>query len=195
MANIVPRQNQTASLARPFSEWDPFERMRDLMQFDLFQDLPRRWFMDLTTNAMYTPRFDVREEKECFIIKADMPGIKEADVDISITGSRLSISGRREEEKVDETKSYYTRERSYGAFSRAFTLPESIDADQIRARMQDGVLEVTIPKRAESQPKKIQLQTRSNGSDDGNGHTNGNGEQQLTSGEQQTKLTPKEESM
>jgi HSP20 family protein len=195
MANIVPRHNQPGPIARQFSEWDPFERMRDLMQFDLFQDLPRRWLMDQAPSASYMPRFDVREEKECFTIKADMPGIKEADVDISITGNRLTISGKREEEKVDESKSYYTRERSYGSFSRAFTLPETIDADQIRAAMQDGVLEMTIPKRAESQPKKIALQTRGGGS-----ASSGSGSNRATSGpggngEQPAQRTPKGESL
>jgi HSP20 family protein len=74
------------------------------------------------------------------------------------------ISGQREEEKADESKSYYTRERSFGSFSRAFTLPDSIDSDHIEASMRDGVLQVTIPKSSESQPKKIPLAKGDGGS-------------------------------
>jgi HSP20 family protein len=176
MANIVPRKNQTgitprrnqpAPLARAFGDWDPFERMRELMQWDLFSDLPRRWFGE-DVSPLYTPRFDVREEKDALVFKADLPGIKEEDVDVSITGNRLTVSGKREEEGevVDESQSYYCRERSYGSFSRSFTLPEEVDADQVQASMKDGVLSLRIPKSPTAQPKKIQLKS-GNGDDGG----------------------------
>jgi HSP20 family protein len=99
----------------------------------------------------------VRKEKEAFTIKADLPGIKEDDVDISITGNRLTVSGKREEETVDESDSYYCRERSHGSFSRSFTLPDTVNAEQIQADMQDGVRNLRVPKSPESQPKKIPL--------------------------------------
>lgn len=162
MANIVTRRNQPAPIARRFAEWDPFERMRELMQWDPFQDLPQRW-LGGAGPEIYTPTFDVREEKEAFVFKADLPGIKEEDVDLSITGNRLTVSGKREEENVDERESYYCRERSYGSFTRTFTLPDSVDADQIQASMQDGVLSLRLPKSPEAQPKKIALKAGNGG--------------------------------
>jgi HSP20 family protein len=163
MANLIPRHTRPAPIARRFGEWDPFERLRDLLAHDPFQDLSRRWFGE-EGSMSFAPRFDTQEDQEGFVIKADMPGMKEADVDVSITGNRLMISGRREEEKIGESKSYYTRERSFGSFSRAFTLPNAVDSDRIHASIRDGVLEVTIPKSAEAQPKKIPVEGHDGGS-------------------------------
>lgn len=153
--------------------------MRDLLQLSPFQDFPRRWLSG-EAGLAFAPRFDIREDEECFVIQADMPGLKEADIDISLTGNRLCIRGQREEEQREESRSYAMRERSFGSFSRDFTLPQTIDAEHIEARMQDGVLEVQVPKRAESKPKKIPLV----------GH-NGNG----SSAEQPAKPAPREEGM
>ena len=158
MANIT---RNPAPLARRFGEWDPFERMRELMQWDPFQEMPRRWLGG--EESAYIPTFDVKEEKDAFVFKADLPGIKEQDVDVSITGNRLTVSGKRQEEKVDESESYYCRERSYGSFSRSFTLPDSVNSDQIQASMQEGVLSLRIPKSPEAQPKKIALKPGNGG--------------------------------
>lgn len=175
MAIIVARDQQTLP-ARRTGEWDPFEYLREFLQFSPFQDMPRRW-LNADAGLAFAPRFDVREDTDCFVIKADIPGLKQADIEISLTNLRLCISGHREDERTEESKSYAMRERTFGSFSRDFMLPQSIDADGIEARMQDGVLEVTVPKRAESKPKKIPLQA-------GNGTTNG---------EEQPKQTPNEE--
>jgi HSP20 family protein len=164
-SNLV-RQHVSTPPSRRTSEWDPFEYMRDLMQFSPFPDLPRRWLSDAT--LAFAPRFDVRDDGDCLVIEADVPGFKEADVDISLTGNRLCISGHREEERTNESKSYAMRERSFGSFTRNLTLPETIDADHIEARMHDGVLEVTVPKRAESKPKKIPLQAGNGNGSNGN---------------------------
>ncbi len=158
MANIISRRNAPPSqLAGRQSEWDPFERMRELMRWDPFQELSSRWFGGEPQSFM--PSFDVREEKDAFVFQADLPGIPEENIDISLTGNRLSISGKREEEQVSsEAGPYYCRERSYGSFSRTFTLPEGADADRIEARMRDGVLSLRVPKAAEAQPKRIAVQ-------------------------------------
>lgn len=155
MANIVTRRNQPAPMARRLGEWDPFERMRELMQWDPFQD-PWRWLGGERV-AGYTPTFDVREEKDALVFKADLPGIKQEDIDISITGNRLTVSGKREEERVEEGEAFNCRERSYGSFSRTFTLPDSIDPDHVQAEMHDGVLTLRLAKSPEAQPKKIAL--------------------------------------
>lgn len=161
MANIVPRRTApSAPMARRFSEWDPFERMRELMQWDPFQDLPQRWF---GAEAQFSPHFDVREEKDAFIFKADLPGFKDENVEINVTGNRLTIGGKREEEATSDTGSYYCRERAYGSFSRSFTLPDGVNADQVEANMSDGVLTLRVPKAPEAQPKRIAVKSHNGG--------------------------------
>jgi HSP20 family protein len=161
MANIVTRRNP-APLAARSPEGDPFESMRQLLQWDPFQELARR-FRGEAGGGMFVPAFDVKEEKDAFVFKADLPGIRESDLDISVTGQRLSISGKREEETVSDQSNYYCLERSYGSFSRTFTLPDSVNADQIQAEMRDGVLTLRVPKSPEAQPKKIAIRPGSGG--------------------------------
>jgi HSP20 family protein len=81
--------------------------------------------------------------------------VKEENIDVSLTGNRLTISGTREEETRDQNDRYHAYERSYGSFARSFSLPEGIDADHIQADMKNGVLSVTLPKRPEIQPRRI----------------------------------------
>jgi HSP20 family molecular chaperone IbpA len=106
---------------------------------------------------MYTPRFDVRETRDAYVFEADLPGVREDDVTISITGNRLNVAGQREQENVQEGDNWYAAERSYGQFSRTFMLPDGVDFDNIHAEMKEGVLRVHAPKRPEVQPRRIQL--------------------------------------
>jgi HSP20 family protein len=99
----------------------------------------------------------VKETKDAYVFKADLPGIREEDLDISLTGNRLTVSGKREEEKREEDDRFYAYERSYGSFSRSFTLPEGIDVEHAQADLNDGVLTVSVPKKPEVKPKKIEV--------------------------------------
>ena len=103
--------------------------------------------------------FEVKETKDSYLFKADVPGIKQGDIDVSLTGNRLTIAGKREAEKEDKGDAYYAYERSYGSFSRSFTLPEGVNTAAIVADLRDGVLSVVLPKKAEAQPKKIAITT------------------------------------
>ena len=89
---------------------------------------------------------------------ADLPGVKEKDLDLSLTGNRLTVSGKREEEKKEEDERWFTYERSYGAFSRSFTLPDGVDTEHVGAELKEGVLRVSIPKKPELKPRKIELE-------------------------------------
>src|SRR5262245_43358340 len=82
--------------------------------------------------------------------KADVPGVKESDLDVTLTGNRLTISGKREAERKEQTETYYAYERSYGDFTRAFTLPDGIDTNSVVADLKDGVLTVSVRKTPES---------------------------------------------
>jgi len=105
----------------------------------------------------FTPRFDVKDTKDAYVIKADLPGVKEEDVEVSLNGSLLTISGKREEEHREEGDSYYAMERSSGSFARSFTMPQGIDGNDVSAELKNGVLSVRIPKKPEAQPKRIAI--------------------------------------
>jgi HSP20 family protein len=107
--------------------------------------------------ADYAPRFDVKETKDGYVIKADLPGVKDNDLAISLTGNQLTISGQRDTEQSEDGERYYAAERSHGSFARTFSLPDGIDSEHVTAALKDGVLVVHIPKRPETQPKKIAI--------------------------------------
>jgi HSP20 family protein len=152
MANITRRQGQ-----QPMErEWDPSRSLREWLGWDPFGEMmPMRGLGDQS----FVPQFDVKETNDAFVFKADLPGVKENDLDISLTGNRLTISGRRESEhkEGEEGSRYYCYERTSGTFSRSFTLPEGIDPEHVKADLKDGELELVVPKKPEVQPKRISL--------------------------------------
>jgi HSP20 family protein len=152
MANLIRRHNPGA-LASPSRTVDPFEMMRDLMRWDPFAELGVAGSRELG----FVPSFEVKETKDEYVFKADLPGIREEDLDLSLTGNRLTVSGRREEETRQEEDRFYAYERSYGSFSRSFTLPEGIDVEHAQAELNNGVLTVSIAKKPEVKPKKIEV--------------------------------------
>ncbi len=151
MANLV-RRNERGS-QEPTRFWDPFEMVRDLMQWDPFHELGTVG----SRNLAFVPSFEVKETKDAYVFKADLPGVKEKDLDISLTGNRLTVSGKREQEKQEEEERYFTYERSYGTFSRSFTLPDGVDPDSIQAELKEGVLTLSIGKKPEVKARKIEL--------------------------------------
>lgn len=156
MANIVRRgEPQRAPLGtRAFGEFEPFRMVRDLLRWDPFAEMAP--FVG-QAELQYVPQFDVKETANSYIFKADMPGIKEADLDISLSGNRLTISGKREAEEKVENETWYAFERSYGSFTRSFTLPEGVDTEHVNADLKHGVLTLMLPKVPEAQPKKIAI--------------------------------------
>ncbi len=136
-------------------EWDPFQRMQELMGWDPLETMTQLLGGQQQPSAAFIPAFDVKETKDSFIFKADLPGVEEKDLDITLTGDRLVVSGKRETEKREEHDRFYTYERSYGSFSRAFTLPEGVDGEHVNAELKGGVLTLVLPKKPEVQPKRI----------------------------------------
>ena len=151
MANIIRRGERPL---RASDEWEPLRRMRELLSWDPFGEMtPSTGF----EGAEFQPRFEVKETKDSYVFKADLPGVQEKDIDISLTGNRLIVSGKRECEERTDDERFYAYECSYGSFTRAFTLPEGIDVEHVNADMQNGVLVLTVPKKPEAQPRKISL--------------------------------------
>ncbi len=132
----------------PFQAFRPFD--------DLFNGLNRavinRPFEDGFLSADWVPSVDVTENDEAFMIKAELPEVNKDDVKVSIDKNILTISGERLEEVKDEKQ--HRIERSYGRFSRSFSLPEDVDSDKIHAESKNGMLYLTIPKSVEKQQLK-----------------------------------------
>jgi HSP20 family protein len=161
MANDVAIQKTSnkpsaPALARP-ATWDPFRTMRELMSWDPFQ-AGATWPVGMA--SQFAPDFEVKETPESFVFTADLPGVAEKDVQVQLTDNRLSISGKRESEKTEQNDTFYATERSYGSFTRSFMLPEGIDPDKSHAQLKNGVLSVAIPKRPETQPRKINVTSK-----------------------------------
>lgn len=124
-------------------------------------DLMHRDFNRLATNAVdkqWLPAVDIIEESGRFVLRADVPGVAPEDIDVSLDGGILTISGVRSAEARDEGASIMRSERSAGRFSRRFTLPETTDAETVAARCNNGILEVSIPKQPEVQPRRIRVE-------------------------------------
>jgi HSP20 family protein len=157
MANLIRRNEGTRDVATPSSaaagHWDPFRMMREMLRWDPFRELDT----GAAWEGGFAPTFDVKETKDAYMFRADLPGVKEQDLEVSLTGNRLTISGHREQEQEDQNDRYFASERTYGSFSRSFTLPAGVDQEHVQADMKNGVLTLTVPKRPEVQPRRIPL--------------------------------------
>jgi HSP20 family protein len=111
----------------------------------------------LSDNRQWPVALDVVEEKEQYILKADLPGIKKEDIKVSVENGILTIEGERKSETEDKDKQFHRVERSYGRFVRSLNLGTSIDSSKIHAHYKDGVLQLTVPKAEEIKPKSIDV--------------------------------------
>lgn len=107
--------------------------------------------------SQWTPLVDVKEEKDKFVLLADVPGVDPANIEIHMENGNLTIRGERHPEKEEEGQSYTRVERSHGIFYRRFALPDTADPERISARGQHGVLRIEIPKREEVKPRRIEV--------------------------------------
>jgi HSP20 family protein len=138
------------------TEWSPLRAMREMMRWDPFREMAPM-FQSAFEPLEWNPSFDVTETKDAYVFKADVPGVKKEDLEITTTGNRIQISGKRESEAEKKTDTVYTYERQYGTFARVFTLPNGADLEHAKSDLKDGVLTLVIPKVAEAQAKKIQI--------------------------------------
>jgi len=131
-----------------------FDSALDRMVSDFF---PRVGWESTPAEALWTPAVDVRDEKEGFVIKAELPGVEKEDLKVEVSDGVLTLSGTKKQEAVSEEEGVYRAERSYGEFKRAFALPDAVDAEKIDAQYRNGVLTVTLPKKPEATPKQISI--------------------------------------
>ncbi len=112
---------------------------------------------ELSFGTEWKPAVDVAETESDITVKAEIPGIDPKDIDISITGDKLTLKGEKKEEKEKVGKCYHRVESSYGSFKRVIDLPVSVDVEKVVAKGENGLLEITLPKKEESKTKKINV--------------------------------------
>jgi HSP20 family protein len=109
--------------------------------------------------SQWAPRVDIKEEEQRFVIFVDVPGVDPASIEVNMEKGILSVKGERTTEKGEQNARFTRVERAHGSFHRRFTLPDSADADNVSASGKHGVLEIVIPKRAETAPRRITINT------------------------------------
>ena len=142
------------------TRWEPFR------EFATLQDRINRVFRDsysgagqdeaLTTSS-FAPAVDVYEDEHKVSLKIEVPGIDENDIDVRVENNTLTVHGERKIEKEEKEENYRRVERQYGSFTRTFTLPTTVDTENVSANYDKGVLKITLPKKAEAKPKQIKV--------------------------------------
>ena len=133
---------RTAPLPRSMEEF--FENFPPRRWMETFGPFGWKWPTDTDMERMF--RLDVVDRDKEFFVRGELPGVKKDDVDVTISGNRLTIEAEREFEEVDEKEEFYRHELGYGNFMRTITLPEEVDIEKIHAELKDGILEITLPK-------------------------------------------------
>ena len=140
------------------TRWDPFRELnllQDRMN-RLFQDYGPRGEQELTAGN-FAPPVDIYEDEHNITVKAELPGIDPKDVDVRVENNTLTIKGERKFEKEEKEENFHRIERRYGSFVRSFTLPNTVDTDNVKAEYENGVLKIQLAKRAEAKPKQIKV--------------------------------------
>ena len=142
------------------TRWDPLREFGTLQnQLNrLFQEVtPRATGDEFMTTGTFVPPVDVYEDEHNIVLKLEVPGIEEKDIDVQVHGNTLTVRGERKFEHEEKQENFHRIERSYGAFSRSFTLPDTVDTNSVTADYENGVLKVKLAKRAEAKPKQIKV--------------------------------------
>lgn len=152
--------NSLAKWQRPeLSAWPGFGRLTNLRdEIDRLFEAP---LAELARSSQllsgWTPAFDVYEDKDNFHVRAELPGMRREDIDVSMHNGSLSISGERKSDDKLKEAEVYRAERFFGRFQRTITLPTQVAVEKIKAQYQDGILSVTLPKAEEAKPKHIDV--------------------------------------
>jgi HSP20 family protein len=113
--------------------------------------------------SLVVPELDVRENGKAFVIEAELPGVEEKDVTVTLANGLLTIKGEKKDEREEKGETYYRAERSFGSFERSLRLPDTIDDSRVEARFEKGVLKITAPKRPEAVKAERKIEIRKNG--------------------------------
>jgi HSP20 family protein len=138
--------------------WDPFRNLSTLQeQVNRLFETSYRGRNDNSALTTWAPAVDIYETENELVLKADLPDVNEQDLDIQIENNMLTIRGERKFDHEVKEDNYLRIERTYGAFSRSFSLPNTVNPEAIKAEYKNGVLRVELPKRAESKPRQVKV--------------------------------------
>lgn len=140
------------------NRWDPFRELNALQNTlnRVFQQ-EGRGQDELMTSGMFVPAVDIYEDEQHITLKVEVPGMKEQDFDIRVENDTLVVRGERKFDKEEKEENFHRIERRYGAFSRSFSLPKTVDTENVEASYDAGVLNIRLAKRAEAKPKQIRI--------------------------------------
>ena len=141
-------------------KYDPFRELRSLQDdmTRLFSGvMPSGFNREEMTHGSWAPSVDIFEDKEHLILEAELPGMNREDFEISVENNVITLRGERKFEKKTEGDNYHRVERSYGSFTRSFTLPQTVTADGATADFENGILHVSLPKREETKARRIEV--------------------------------------
>jgi HSP20 family protein len=144
--------------------YDPFRDLRTLQEEvnRLFSsNLTRGFGEEGIGRGAWNPSVDIYENKDQIVLEAELPGMKQDDFELTVENNVITLRGEREFEKKEESDNYHRVERSYGSFTRSFTLPQTVSAEGATAEYTNGVLRVTLPKREETKARRIQVNNES----------------------------------
>jgi len=141
------------------TRWDPF---RDVLALQnrlnsVFQDYNRGNESDVLATTGFVPPVDVYEDEHKIVLKLEVPGMKESDLDIQLENNLLTVKGERKFEKEEKEENFHRIERRYGSFYRSFTVPSTVNQDSVKATYDAGVVNIQLEKRAELKPKQIKV--------------------------------------
>ncbi len=120
----------------------------------------RSWWRVPTEEMVWTPAVEMYEKDDKFVVRAELPGMKKEEFDISVLGDTLPIKGERKAKSEVKDEDYYRCELCYGKFSRSVALPAAVDAKKVEASYENGILEITLPKVEEAKPKKVEVKVK-----------------------------------
>ena len=141
------------------TRWDPFRELSTLQQRmnRLFQDSLQNQGEEGLMTSSFVPAVDIYEDEHSITLKMEVPGVEQKDLDIRVENQTLTVRGERKFEKDEKEENFHRIERRYGSFFRAFTLPNTVDTDNINADYENGVLKIKLAKRAEAKPKQVKV--------------------------------------
>jgi HSP20 family protein len=136
--------------------WDPFRTLQSQIE-RMFEDTMFRTQPGDTALSTWAPSVDIHETPDALVLEADLPGVDGKDLDVRVENNMLTIRGKRKFESKEEKDDYLRLERAFGSFSRSFSLPHTVDMENIQAEYKNGVLTVRLPKREEAKPKQVKV--------------------------------------
>jgi HSP20 family protein len=141
------------------TRWDPFRDVLSLQNRmnSLFQEFERGQGETGAVTAAFVPPVDIYEDEHRIVLKLEVPGLTEKDLDIQLENQVLTVKGERKFEKEEKEQNFHRIEQRYGSFYRSFTIPNTVDAESVKAGYDAGVLKIELAKRAEAKPKQIKV--------------------------------------